>query len=643
MISSSSSSSSTSSTPLSSSITLNHRKRSSHHHHHHNHHHHHHTNHNTNGIDALNVKLESPSFKKFKSHHSNNHHQHNQHHNQEISSTDPLVSKLSSLPIPMMQHNPYDCHNNLLLPPPPTPLHSTSSSTSLISQQSNLQSSPNASYSKYKRYDELKCWVCGDQSSGNHYGALTCEACKLFFRRHSTQIMSQNTSAQASEKQLLTTSSTTTAPTTTTDSPGSPSSPQANLSLASSSSAATSTGGTTATSTPSLIKPLSQCAQRNCQITIQTRSSCPECRYRKCIAVGMGLNRTTFGRHTSIQKVKYNARVSDLFAEIMKLFEELKQKLDNTCVKQNELSSIQVGGLLLPLHRNSTANNNVQYNSSLLTDTDTKNHQNIVNKFNLEVNLISFYNQVIELMTPISLISSSVSVSSSLSSSSSLNNNCSSSSSSSNKTSPLFVNQSINNTTTTTNNNNSLNKKLLNYAASSLSTGFINPNKLSTNILITFCLIFGYNLLNNAPNLQPNPAASLTFASYINNNQLKHILKQIKDLDKQFNTFALRVKVIYFLLIMYTSFSANLMDETSANSCVGGGINSFSSIGASSSSSSLIQSHNQQQNTNPNDSSSPDMNVQRTFLDLLNSELDFQQNTVASARVSLLLKLDQFI
>lgn len=359
---------------------------------------------------------------------------------------------------------------------------------------------------KSKKYDEFKCWVCGDTSSGNHYGALTCEACKLFFRRHSSALQSNNQSASPSS-----------------------------ASTASSSSNSFNQSGSTMT----------HCVQRNCPITSQTRSSCPDCRYRKCIAVGMGLNRTTFGRHTSIQKSKYNAKCNDLFAEIMKLFTHLRDNITNKLLDFQKLNCDQLENLLIPMN------------------TSGFQKRYILKRSDLEASLLKFYNDVVELMSP-----------------------------------------------------------------------QVRPSdqKIPINILITFCLIFGYNLLNTSnrllnPSLRKNVVVTSSF-DMENSSQLKHIQNQIKQIDQQFESFAIRIKIIYFLLIMYTSFSMISNNSSSSNS----NHESSNQMQTNSEDSYVLAINNDETN-----------DIQRTFLDLLNSELDYQKNTVASTRVSLLLKLDQFI
>lgn len=139
-----------------------------------------------------------------------------------------------------------------------------------------------------------------------------------------------------------------------------------------------------------------------------------------------------------------------------------------------------------------------------------------------------------------------------------------------------------------------------------------NRSPLPYNLLVTFCLIFGCNLLNN--DRRNTVASNFNLSEGYNGKQIKHILSQVREIETKFDRFADRIKIIYFLLIMYMSYGPTAsQSRDSAND---------------------LYTFYFSDETNE---------IQRTFLDLLNSELDFQNNNVASMRVWLLLKLDQFI
>ncbi|XP_071106579.1 nuclear receptor subfamily 1 group D member 1-like [Haliotis cracherodii] len=82
----------------------------------------------------------------------------------------------------------------------------------------------------------LKCLVCGDKSSGVHYGVLACEGCKGFFRR-----ALQNVGDPARKKCFY---------------------------------------------------------NKNCEINIQTRNRCQYCRLQKCLALGMSRAAAKLGRRS---------------------------------------------------------------------------------------------------------------------------------------------------------------------------------------------------------------------------------------------------------------------------------------------------------------------------------------------------------
>ncbi|TNN58757.1 COUP transcription factor 2 [Liparis tanakae] len=66
--------------------------------------------------------------------------------------------------------------------PPPNP--SGIATTTAANNNNNTSSSSSSSSSMDKQQSQhIECIVCGDKSSGKHYGQFTCEGCKSFFKR----------------------------------------------------------------------------------------------------------------------------------------------------------------------------------------------------------------------------------------------------------------------------------------------------------------------------------------------------------------------------------------------------------------------------------------------------------------------------
>ena len=134
-----------------------------------------------------------------------------------------------------------------------------------------------------------------------------------------------------------------------------------------------------------------------------------------------------------------------------------------------------------------------------------------------------------------------------------------------------------------------------------------NRHPLPYDLLVTFCLMFGCNLLNNDSR---NTSRNFKLDEGYEGKQMRLIISQVREIEEKFDRFADRVKIIYFLLIMYMSYGPIASRDD------------FFTFYFS-------------EETNE---------VHRTLLDLLNSELiDFRNNNVSSLRISLLLKLDQFV
>ncbi|RNA12497.1 nuclear receptor [Brachionus plicatilis] len=126
--------------------------------------------------------------------------------------------------------------------------------------------------SKKTKYD-YKCEVCGDLSSGYHYGAFTCEACKLFFSR---------------------------------------------------------------TTKNKRKRKFDECLLKSCDINVQTRSDCSECRFKKCLFKGMSLTKSKFGRNVVFKNEPKPVNEANQSGKLVELFYQIGQDYLTTICSTNE-------------------------------------------------------------------------------------------------------------------------------------------------------------------------------------------------------------------------------------------------------------------------------------------------------------------
>ncbi|CAH8444706.1 unnamed protein product [Schistosoma rodhaini] len=178
---------------------------------------------------------------------------------------------------------------------------------------------------------EIPCRVCGAKSSGFHFGAITCEGCKGFFRRTINERESQRYTCR--------------------------------------------NGG-------------------NCAVTGATRNNCKSCRYRRCLAVGMSKHGSRIGRQPNAIKHRCAVEIEQIRSAVSNSTVHFKQHSKSNCsVISNYHSSYNLlSPINNSLHKPNDSINQDHYEYKI---NDNDNNNNNISKEGMISNQKDCLNQSI--------------------------------------------------------------------------------------------------------------------------------------------------------------------------------------------------------------------------------------------------------